>query len=127
VKTKGKSAVESAPGAFAPASEIEPVEVCPGFWRRTLVWGEDLMLVTFDCKKGHAMPLHHHVHEQAGYVVSGAIEMTIDGEARLCRPGMGYFIPSDVPHSARAIEDTVVVDAFSPPRREYKIAPLEAR
>lgn len=108
--------------AFADKKDIPAEEMCPGYFRRTLVWGRDLMLVSFDIKKDHPMPEHHHVHEQAGVVISGAIEMTIGSEKRLCTAGTSYFIPSGVPHSAFAVEDTVVLDTFSPPREEYKPA-----
>ena len=101
------------------ASDVPPVEVCPGYFRKTLVWGKELMIVRFDIEKDKPMPEHSHPHEQAGVVVSGAIEMTIDGKKQLCEPGCSYVIPGKVLHSAFSIEDTVVIDAFSPPREEY--------
>ena len=104
---------------FLESSDVPKVEVCPGFFRRTLLSGDGLMLVLFDCAKGFTMPEHSHPHEQSGYVVSGALELTVAGETRVMRAGCSYFVAGNQLHSAHALEDTLVVDAFSPPREEY--------
>jgi quercetin dioxygenase-like cupin family protein len=95
------------------------VEPAPGVLRRTLVWGERMLFVEFTVPKGAGVPRHDHPHEQVGYIVSGRMELTIGDEVRVIGPGDAYLMPSNVPHHTRALEDTVVVDVFSPVREDY--------
>ncbi len=99
--------------------DIPRVEMFPGFWRQTLVHSNDLMLCLFTWKAGASLPGHSHRHEQAGFVMTGAVELTIAGETYITRAGCSYFVASNLFHSARAIEDSLVIDAFSPAREEY--------
>ncbi len=81
--------------------------------------GERMTMVRFRLQKGAPVPEHSHPHEQIGVVVSGEIEMTVDGETRTLGPGSAWCIPSDVVHSARCLaDDTVVLECFSPPRED---------
>jgi len=77
------------------------------------------MLCEFTLAAGAVIPNHAHPHEQAGYVVSGRLRITIDGQTSELGPGGTYCAPSNVPHSALILEPAVVVDAFSPPREDY--------
>ncbi len=95
------------------------VEMVPGLIRRTLVSGKGLMICRFDLESGVQIPVHSHPHDQAGYVVSGRIEITVDGNSLELGPGDSYCAPPGVLHSARALEATIVVDTFSPPREDY--------
>jgi len=105
--------------AFARWAEIEPVEMLPGLNRRTLVCGERLMIAEFRAGSGVEIPLHTHAHEQAGYVVSGEMEMTIGDDTARCSPGDSYTIPGGALHGARFLSECVVIDCFSPPREDY--------
>ena len=91
----------------------------PGLLRRTLVSDEKLMICRFDLENGVQIPGHSHPHDQAGYVVSGMIRVTVDGESSDLGPGDSYCAPSGAVHSALALERSVVVDTFSPPRDDY--------
>ena len=102
------------------AADVEPVEMLPGVWRRTLLWGERVMLVQFTLEEGAVVPLHRHPQEQAGYVVEGELSMTVAGQTRPVRAGESYLAPANVEHGATALKRTVVIDAFSPPREDYK-------
>jgi quercetin dioxygenase-like cupin family protein len=101
------------------ADDVDRVEMFPGFWRQTLVSGDKLMLCLFTWRAGASLPAHAHHHEQAGYVISGSVELTVSGSTVITRAGCSYFVPSTAVHSARALADSVVIDAFSPPREEY--------
>jgi len=68
---------------------------------------------------GSVIPAHDHPHEQTGLLLSGRIVLTIDGLDHEAVPGDGWCIGSGVPHAARAIEDSVVVEVFSPVREDY--------
>jgi quercetin dioxygenase-like cupin family protein len=96
-----------------------PVEMSPGVVRRTLTSGERVTFCEFTLAKGAIVPPHTHEQEQAGYVASGRLLFIIGGEERELSAGDGYLIPGGVVHSVTAVEDTIAVDAFSPPRLEY--------
>jgi quercetin dioxygenase-like cupin family protein len=97
----------------------EEFEVCPGVWRKTLVHSENLMLVLFQWRKDVSLPLHSHPHRQAGYIISGAIELTVGDEKYIAREGCSYIVSGNEPHCARALEDTVLIDVFTPRREDY--------
>jgi quercetin dioxygenase-like cupin family protein len=67
------------------------------------------------------VPTHSHPHEQMGMMVSGTMEFTIEGEARVLSGSEMYFVPGGVSHAAKAGPGgAVALDAFSPPREEYR-------
>jgi len=63
---------------------------------------------------------HKHPHEQASYVIKGRYTVKIGEMERVMEEGDCYFVPPNVEHSQVALERTMSVDAFSPPREEYK-------
>lgn len=97
--------------------------MAPGLIRRTLVSGDKLMICRFDLDLGVKIPSHAHPHDQAGYVVLGKIRITVDGKSCDLGPGDSYSASSGVLHSAIALEPSVVVDTFSPPREDYRAIP----
>ena len=92
----------------------------PGLIRRTLVCSDNMMICRFDLDKGVKIPDHSHSHDQAGYVVSGKIRITVDGKSLDLGAGDSYSAPPNALHSAQALEASVVVDAFYPPRDDYR-------
>jgi len=110
---------EKPDSAFKANADCTPVETFPGVVRRTLTSGERITICEFALAKGSVVAPHTHQHEQAGYVARGRLLFEIGGEERELRAGDGYLIPGDVVHSVTALEDSIAVDAFSPPRLEY--------
>lgn len=100
--------------------DVNPVEMMPGAWRRTLATGERMMISHVTLDRGTAVPLHKHPHEQVGYILAGRIRMTIASKVHEFEPGDSYFIPGGVEHDAVAVTDCIVLDMFSPPREEYR-------
>ncbi len=86
---------------------------------RTLVYGEKTSLGEFYLKKGTIIPNHSHPHEQTGYFISGKAVFIIDGERYNTDPGDSWCIHGDVEHGVEVIEDSVVIEIFSPAREEY--------
>jgi quercetin dioxygenase-like cupin family protein len=89
---------------------------------RRLITGERIMLAHVYLKKGCVVPTHSHVNEQLTYILEGALRFWLgeDGrEERVVKAGEVLHIPSNVPHKAEALEDTVDVDVFSPPRQDW--------
>lgn len=104
---------------FWRVKEAKPVEVMPGVIRLLISHGERAMAVRFDLAKGSSVPNHTHPHEQLGFLTTGSLQMTIGEETRLLEPGDSYAIPPHVLHGAKAVENCVVVDIFSPVREDY--------
>jgi quercetin dioxygenase-like cupin family protein len=89
---------------------------------RRLITGERSMLAHVYLKKGCIVPFHSHDNEQISYILEGALRFWIgeQGEDELVlRAGEVLVIPSKVRHKAEALEDTVDVDIFTPPRRDW--------
>lgn len=89
---------------------------------RRIIGGERMMLAHVYLKKGAVVPLHSHHNEQLTYILEGALRFWIgDTEPEVVDVGAGevLLIPSDVPHRAEALEDTLDVDIFSPPRQDW--------
>ena len=96
-------------------------EVKEGLGRR-LVTGERMMLAHIYLDKGAVVPLHSHDNEQITYVLEGALRFWIgedESEEVVVRAGEVLHIPSWVPHKAVALEDTLDVDVFCPPRQDW--------
>ncbi len=100
-------------------ADASPVEMVPGLFRRTLAETADLMVIEARAGAGVTVPMHSHPNQQITYVVSGQIELTMNGETTAYMPGDACAIPGSVEHSAHFPVETIVVDSFSPPRPEY--------
>ena len=96
-------------------------ELKPGL-SRNWVNGEKAMLAQIYFDKGGFVPKHSHENEQFAYVLEGALLFRIGDdqtEEVVVRAGEVLHIPSNVPHSAEALEDTVDLDVFVPPREDW--------
>ena len=98
--------------------DIELEQVNAQFQRHFVV-GDDIMLARILLKKGAVVPLHSHMNEQVTWVMEGALRFDIDGREVDVRAGEVLTIPAHVPHAAVALEDTVDIDIFSPPRADW--------
>ena len=94
-------------------------EIIPGVKLKTLTYGDKTLLSEFQFEQGISLPKHHHPCEQTGYLISGAIMLTIADETFEVSPGDSWSVPSDVVHSAAAVSDSVIIEVFSPVREEY--------
>lgn len=104
---------------FQKQNEVNYRDLIDGVQLGTLVYGEKTLMGQFRLAKGSVLPAHHHPYEQTGYLISGRIIITIDGTDHEAVPGDSWCIGSDVPHAARAIEDALVLEVFSPVREDY--------
>jgi quercetin dioxygenase-like cupin family protein len=99
-----------------------PSEKLKGGLTRRLITGERMMIAHVYFKKGDEVPKHSHHNEQITYILSGALKFWfgVEGESeRIVRAGEVVVIPSHLPHRALALEDTLDVDVFSPPREDW--------
>lgn len=97
-----------------------PVEQLNPLIDRQMVWGERGMLARIILRKGAIVPRHSHENEQITYVLDGALRFTL-GDGRVITVGSGevLVIPSNMPHQAEALVDTIDLDVFSPPRADW--------
>ena len=89
---------------------------------RRVITGERMMLAHVYLKKGSVVPRHSHENEQLTYILEGALRFKIGPEGSeviTVRAGEVLVIPSNVPHEAEALEDTLDVDVFNPPRQDW--------
>jgi quercetin dioxygenase-like cupin family protein len=86
---------------------------------REMLTGEKIMLARVLMKKGAHVPLHHHHNEQVTYILEGALKFAVDGKQIVVKAGEVLCIPPNMPHEAWALEDTVDLDVFDPPRQDW--------
>ena len=100
----------------------QPVEQLNPLISRSLITGERTMLAHVYLKKGAVVPMHSHDNEQITYVIEGALRFRIGNggpDGLVVRTGEVLHLPSNVPHEAEALEDTIDVDVFTPPRQDW--------
>lgn len=85
----------------------------------TLVHGEKTLMGQFKIAKGSAIPAHSHPHEQTGIMISGKLRWNVDGETWETVTGDSWCLPGDLEHSAEALEDSIIIEVFSPVREDY--------
>lgn len=86
---------------------------------RQMLFGEKAMLARIVLKRGAIVPRHSHVNEQITWIVSGALKLIFDDGEKVLRNGQMLLIPANLPHAAEAMEDTVDIDIFAPPREDW--------
>lgn len=99
-----------------------PKEAVSPMLDRRLLTGDRIMLAHVYLKKGCIVPRHQHDNEQFTYILDGALRFWIGEEEKeevVVRAGEVLHIPSNVWHKAEALEDTLDVDVFSPPRQDW--------
>ena len=91
----------------------------PGLTRKVLAYNDRLFLVEHRMKKGWIGAMHSHPHEQVVYVVSGHLKVSCLGKTVEVRAGDSFLVRGGVEHGASALEDSHVVDIFTPCREDY--------
>jgi len=87
--------------------------------QRHFIVGQNVMLARVLLKKGCVVPEHSHHNEQLTYILDGALKFWIEGKEIVVRAGEVLAIPPHVPHKAEALEDTIDLDVFNPPREDW--------
>lgn len=112
-KAPGTAALQYVPWHTVPLEDLNPL------LQRQFVFGQEIMLARVLLKKGCVVPLHSHHNEQLTYIVEGALKFFIDSKEIVVHAGEVLCIPSNMPHKAEALEDTVDLDVFTPPRADW--------
>jgi quercetin dioxygenase-like cupin family protein len=106
----------------ANAAEQPWVQIAPGIRRQTITTGPSMYQMRAHLDAGSRLPEHNHPQEQVTHVVKGRLRLIVDGVAHELTDGMSCYIRGDVRHSGEAMEETFVIDTFSPPREDYLTA-----
>ena len=96
-----------------------PLESMSDLISRKIITGEKAMVAQVFLKKDAVVPEHHHESEQITYIMEGALKFQLEDKEVVVRAGEVLLIPSNVPHRAVALEDTLDVDIFSPIRHDW--------
>lgn len=86
---------------------------------RQYVTGTNTMLARLVLKNGAHVPVHQHMNEQISHVVAGSLLFRMDGKEYTVRAGEILCIPPHLPHEVIALEDSVALDIFNPPRQDW--------
>jgi quercetin dioxygenase-like cupin family protein len=86
---------------------------------RQVIHSETMTVARMHLKEGCVVPRHSHHNEQISMIEQGSLRFNLDGAERVVGAGELVRIPPNVPHSVQALENSVVVDLFSPPREDW--------
>jgi quercetin dioxygenase-like cupin family protein len=98
---------------------INSKKVSDGVERKILASGGKLMTVEVKFLKGAVGALHSHPHEQISYVIKGSFEFEMGGEKQIINPGDSYYVKPDIIHGIKALEDSILIDVFTPQREDF--------
>jgi quercetin dioxygenase-like cupin family protein len=100
-----------------------PIEALSPLIGRQFLVGTNVMIARVLLKKGAIVPLHQHHNEQVSYILEGALKFILKAETGdqevVVRANEVLCIPPNLPHEAHALEDTVDLDIFNPPRQDW--------
>jgi quercetin dioxygenase-like cupin family protein len=113
MKTAVKAELKHIPWNSIPLEDLNPL------LQRQFVVGQNVMVARVLLKKGCIVPEHSHHNEQITYILEGALKFWIDGKVIVVNAGEVLTIPPHMPHKAEAVEDTVDLDIFNPPRADW--------
>jgi quercetin dioxygenase-like cupin family protein len=68
---------------------------------------------------GSKMPEHRHPQEQIVHILAGRMKLIVEGKPHEMTVGDSFYLASNIPHGVETIDETRVLDTFSPPRDEY--------
>jgi quercetin dioxygenase-like cupin family protein len=98
------------------APEFKPE---PGLTRKVMAYNDKLFVAEHQMAQGWKGAVHSHPHDQAVYVVRGHVKVTCQGKTIVLRTGDSFVVRGGVEHGAAALEDSLLVDVFTPCREDY--------
>ena len=104
---------------FIKAADSVKTEVAKGVKRAVLARGGKLMAVEVCFDKGSVGAMHSHEHEQISYIVSGSLEYIIEDKKQVLSAGDSCHVPSGAIHGVLALDQTKLIDVFTPQREDF--------
>ena len=86
---------------------------------RRALHAQNMTVARFRFDKGNKVAMHHHINDQVTMVQSGAVRMVCGEEEFVLKAGEFVHVAPDVPHGNEALEDTVIIEIFSPRREDW--------
>lgn len=106
-------------GHVAMQAQIPFRDLGGGVQRRVLSYNEDLMTVQVAFETGAVGAEHTHPHTQCTYVLSGRFRYSVENETVVLSPGDSIVVPSGLPHGTVCLEEGVLLDVFTPMRKDF--------
>ena len=106
-------------GCYAKHDEQKPIDLGGGVTRRILSHNPELMSVEVAFETGAEGAVHTHPHTQCSYVLSGRFLYAVEGEEVELNPGDSIVVPSNLPHGTVCLEKGVLLDIFTPMRKDF--------
>ena len=103
---------------FIDTNNLKVIERLPG-WRGRYFHSPNMTFAHYDFKRGATIHEHFHPQEEVYEVIEGELEITIDGAAQIARPGLVAIVPSNTPHSIKALTDGRAIIVDYPLRRGF--------
>jgi quercetin dioxygenase-like cupin family protein len=103
---------------FLDTSKLKVTERLPG-WLGRYFHSENMTFAYYEFKRGSSIHEHFHSQEEVYDVIDGELELTIDGEMKIIRPGIVAIVPGNARHSVKALTDGRAIIVDSPVRREF--------
>jgi len=103
------------------------IEITSGIRRRTITAGASRYQMRAELTAGSRLPEHAHPQKQIAHVIKGRMKLIVAGVPHELAAGDAFYLGSNVPHGVETIEDTTVIDTFSPPRDDYLALDKRAR
>lgn len=100
-------------------NELPELEISKGILMKA-VTAENMTVAHVKLAKGALLPEHDHPNEQVVNVIEGELELNVEGKSYNLVPGKVMILPSNVPHSGRAVSDCRVIDVFHPVREDFR-------
>ena len=105
---------------FKNKEDVQSIKVFEGVYRKTLIYNSNLMLCHFKLEKNAVVPIHSHKEHQIGYVIKGKLKFLTENYEFISKEGESYIFDSNEKHGAEVLEDSEIIDVFSPARDDYK-------
>lgn len=103
---------------FVNLNNLKEFELAEGV-RARIINCESMSISYVTLDTGVNMPEHKHINEQVVNVIEGELELTVNGEPRMLKPGVVEVLPPNIPHGAKALSDCRVIDVFHPVREDW--------
>jgi len=104
---------------FVDTKSLRVTERLPG-WSGRYFHSANMTFAHYDFKRGSTIHEHFHSQEEVYEVIEGELELTIDGATQIARAGLVGIVPSNVPHSVKALTDGRAIIVDYPLRREFQ-------
>ena len=99
--------------------DVTPIPAVPGITRKPLAFNADGNLNYFELQKGSIISLHNHEPSQLGFVIKGKVRFFTEDSEFIAEPGHSYVFGRNEDHGAEVLEDSELIEMFSPLREDY--------